>query len=91
MLTLTENAGTVVSGLVARATDADTAGLRIQPGPDRFDLAVVDAPTPEEIVVEKGAARVFMEQPIAEVLDAMVLDAQIDGNGGISFGLAPQP
>jgi len=91
MLTLTENAGTVVSGLVARATDADTAGLRIQPGPNRFDLAVADAPTPEEVVIEQGDARVFMEQPIAEVLDAMVLDAQIDGNGGISFGLAPQP
>jgi len=91
MLTLTENAGTVVSGLVARATDADTAGLRIQPGPNRFDLAVADAPTPEEVVIEQGDARVCMEQPIAEVLDAMVLDAQIDGNGGISFGLAPQP
>ena len=91
MLTLTENAGTVVSGLVARATDTDTAGLRIQPGPDRFDLAIAEAPTPDEIVVEKGDARVFMEQQIAEVLDAMVLDAQIDGNGGISFGLAPQP
>jgi Fe-S cluster assembly iron-binding protein IscA len=91
MLTLTENAGTVVSGLVARATDVDTAGLRIQPGPDRFDLAIADAPTPEEVVIEQGDARVFMEPPIAEVLDAMVLDAQIDGNGGISFGLAPQP
>ena len=91
MLTLTENATTVVSGLVARASEADTAGLRIQPGPDRFDLAVADAPAPEEVVVEKGDARVFMEQQIADVLDAMVLDAQIDGNGGISFGLAPQP
>ena len=91
MLTLTENATTVVSGLVARATEADTAGLRIQPGPDRFDLAVAEAPTPDEVVVEKGDARVFMEQPIAEVLDTMVLDAHIDGNGGISFGLAPQP
>jgi len=91
MLTLTENATTVVSGLVARATDTDTAGLRIQPGPDRFDLAVAEAPTDEEVVVERGDARVFMEPPIAEVLDAMVLDAQIDGNGGISFGLAPQP
>ncbi|MCS0498760.1 Fe-S cluster assembly protein HesB [Protaetiibacter mangrovi] len=90
MLTLTENAGTVVSDLVSRASETDTAGLRIQQGDNRFDIAIADAPAPSEVVVEQSGARVFMDGPVAQVLDEMTLDAQIDGTGNIRFALAPQ-
>lgn len=90
MLTLTENAGTVVSDLVARASGTDTAGLRIQQTEDRFDVAVAEAPAAGEIVVEQAGARVFMDGQVAEVLDEMTLDARVDPAGGISFALAPQ-
>ena len=90
MLTLTENAGTVVSDLVSRTTDVDTAGLRIQQGDDRFDVAIATGPGPQEVVVEQSGARVFLEPQVAQVLDAMTLDAAIDGGGNIRFALAPQ-
>lgn len=90
MLTLTENAGTVVSDLVARASDTDTAGLRIQQGDNRFDIAIADAPAPSEVVVEQEGARVFMDAPVAQVLDEMMLDAAVTPEGDIRFALAPQ-
>ena len=90
MLTLTENAGTVVSDLVSRATDTDTAGLRIQQGENRFDVAIAPAPGADEVVVEQGGARVFMDGLVAQVLDEMTLDAQVGPDGDIRFALAPQ-
>ncbi|AYF97451.1 Fe-S cluster assembly protein HesB [Protaetiibacter intestinalis] len=90
MLTLTENAGTVVSDLVARASEVDTAGLRIQQGADRFDVAIADAPAPSEVVVEQAGARVFMDAPVARVLEEMTLDAVVTPEGEIRFALAPQ-
>ncbi|GMA91308.1 hypothetical protein GCM10025869_18370 [Homoserinibacter gongjuensis] len=90
MLTLTENAGTVVSDLVARASETDTAGLRIQQGENRFDIAIAEAPAPSEVVVERAGARVFMDAPVAQVLDEMTLDAVITPEGEIRFALAPQ-
>jgi len=90
MLTLTENAGTVVSDLVSRASETDTAGLRIQQGDNRFDIAIADAPAPTEVVVEREGARVFMDAPVAQVLDEMTLDAVVTPEGDIRFALAPQ-
>jgi len=90
MLTLTENAGTVVSDLVSRASETDTAGLRIQQGDNRFDIAIAEAPAPTEVVVEQAGARIFMDAPVAQVLDEMTLDAQVDPAGNIRFALAPQ-
>lgn len=91
MLTLTESAGTVVSDLVARAApQTDTAGMRIQQGQDRFDIAIADAPTGDEVVVERGDARVFLDSQLAEVLDEMTLDASVEPTGNVQFALAPQ-
>lgn len=90
MLTLTENAGTVVSDLVSRASETDTAGLRIQQGDNRFDIAIADSPAPTEVVIEREGARVFMDGPVAQVLDEMTLDAVVTPEGDIRFALAPQ-
>lgn len=91
MLTLTETAGAVVSELVARtAVSTDTAGLRIQQGGDRFSIAIADAPTEDEIVVERGDARVFLDEQVSLVLDEMTLDAVVDPGGDVKFAIAPQ-
>ena len=90
MLTLTDNAGSVVSEVVSRVSDTDTAGLRILQGQDRFDITVADAPAPSDVVVEKAGARVFMDAPVAQVLDEMTLDASVEPGGDVRFALAPQ-
>ncbi len=90
MLTLTETAGTVVSELVARVSPTETAGMRIQQGEDRFDLAVAEAPDGSEIVVERGDARVFLDGQLAAILDEMTLDAIIEPTGDVRFALKPQ-
>lgn len=90
MLTLTESAGTVVSDLVARAAQTDTAGMRIQQGQDRFDIAIAEAPTNGEVVVEQGAARVFLDPQLADVLTEMTLDANVGEGGQVQFALTPQ-
>lgn len=91
MLTLTENASAVVKQIVDNS--GDDAGLRIsQDAPEADQLRVVPTATPEagDQVVESGGARVFLEETAAQTLDAQVLDAQVDENGGVQFSIAPQ-
>ncbi len=92
MLTLTENASTVVKTLVDQQDDA-VGGLRIsQDAPDSPALHVIptQAPLPGDQVVEESGARVFLEETAAITLDDKVLDAQVDDKGGVQFTIAPQ-
>ena len=94
MLTLTENASTVVKTIVDQSEASQEAGLRIsQDTPDSPALHVIatDAPQPGDQVLEEDGARVFLEETAAETLDNKVLDAQVDDNGGVQFsiGIAP--
>ena len=98
MLTLTENASTVVKTIVGQSVeqpnDQDTAGLRIsQDAPDSPALHVIttEAPQPGDQVLEEDGARVFLEETAAETLDDKVLDAQVDESGGVQFTLGIQP
>ena len=93
MLTLTENASTVVRTLVDQTGAADQAGLRIsQDAPDSPALHVIptEAPQPGDQVVEEDGARVFLEEVAAVTLDDKILDAQVDDRGGVQFTIAPQ-
>ena len=92
MLTLTENASTVVKSLVEQQEPA-AGGLRIsQDAPDSPALHVIPSqePQPGDQVVEESGARVFLEETAALTLDDKVLDAQVDPNGGVQFTIAPQ-
>lgn len=53
----------------------------------QFRLSVVDGPLPEDAVVEKSGARVFLDADAAQVLDNRVLDAQVDGQGSVQFAV----
>ena len=83
MLTLTENASTVVKTIVEQSGPAE-AGLRIsQDAVDSPALHVMatEAPQPGDQVLEETAA---------ETLDDMVLDARVDDNGGVEFSITAQ-
>ena len=91
MLTLTENASTVVKTLVEQQDEA--GGLRIsQDAPDSPALHVIpsSAPQPGDQVVEQSGAKVFLEETAAVTLDDKVLDALVDDNGGVQFSIGQQ-
>ncbi len=94
MLTLTENASTVVKTLVDQAgAEKPDAGLRIsQDAPDSPALNVIPAesPYPGDTVLDEGGARVFLEETAKTTLDDKILDAAVDENGGVQFSIAPQ-
>jgi iron-sulfur cluster assembly protein len=93
VLTLTENASTVVKTLVDQTGAAEEGGLRIsQDAPDSPALHVIpsEAPQPGDQVLEEDGARVFLEEIAADTLDDKILDAQVDDQGGVQFTIAPQ-
>ncbi len=93
MLTLTENANTVVKSIVDQSGTGQESGLRIsQDEPDSPALHVMptEGPQPGDQVLEEEGARVFLEETAAATLDDKVLDAQVDANGGVQFTIANQ-
>ena len=94
MLTLTENASTVVKTIVEQSETDQRAGLRIsQDAVDSPALHVIatEAPQPGDQVLEEDGARVFLEETAAETLEDKVLDARVDDNGGVQFTLSVKP
>lgn len=93
MLTLTENATSLVKTLTTQAVDSPEGGLRISsPEPDSTTFSVTVAPAPEadDQVIVEGDARVFVEENASTVLDDKVLDAQLDEQGAVHFQLGLQ-
>ena len=93
VLTLTENASTVVKTIVDQSAPSDQAGLRIsQDSEDSPALHVIatERPLPGDQVLEEDGARVFLEETAAVTLDDKILDAQLDDNGGVQFTISNQ-
>lgn len=92
MLTVTENAVTVIRGLLNASDEPDGAGLRIGPKAGEADLAVEIAPAPidGDEVIEDHGARVFLDSSAAARLADRELDALID-SGSVRFLLREQP
>jgi iron-sulfur cluster assembly protein len=90
MLTLTENASTLIKTLAEQRAVTDDAGLRISPDTDGTELMLDLAPAPEatDQVVESAGARVFLEENVAVVLSDKTLDAQLDESGSVRFAIA---
>ncbi len=93
MLTLTENASTIVRDITAQPGMSETAGLRItselgdQPG---FAISAADEPQAEDAVVEQSGATIYLDQQAAEMLDDKILDAAVDERGQVEFALGMQ-
>lgn len=93
MLTLTENASTVVKTLVEQTGGPADAGIRISQDaadPSALHVMPTEAPLAGDQILEEAGARVFLEETAALTLDDQVLDAQVDDEGGVQFLLAGQ-
>ena len=91
MLTLTENASTIVKRYTDHPDTPADAGLRITSTAEA-ELAVTtaDEPVAGDQLVEQDGAKVYLDPTAAQQLDDKVLDAGIDDAGNIQFGLLTQ-
>jgi iron-sulfur cluster assembly protein len=90
MLTLTENASSVIKQVVE---NGESNGVRIaQPTQtdENFTLAAAAGPEVGDQVVEDNGARVYLESNAADTLSDKVLDAQVDSGGGVQFVIGGQ-
>ena len=92
MLTLTENASTIVKTLVDQSTSSDDAGLRFsQEGANQGALTVSTAEEalPGDAVLEQDGAKVYLDETAATALGDQVLDANVDESGAVQFSITP--
>lgn len=87
MLTLTENATTIVKQMTDVPEAAESAGLRISEAEAGFAVTATDRPEAGDQVVEQDGATIYLDPQSAEKLDAMILDAGVDDAGAVQFGL----
>jgi iron-sulfur cluster assembly protein len=85
VLTLTKTAADAVRQIAAGSGLEPEPGLRITPGPPvpegtPLQIGIAAEPEPNDQTVETDGARVYLEGPIAEVLDDKVLDASVEGD-----------
>jgi len=93
MLTLTENASTIVKDITSQPGLADTAGLRItsEDAPEpTFAVSAAEAPEPGDQKVEQDGATVYLDETAAVMLDDKILDAAVDTAGKVEFALGIQ-
>ena len=94
MLTLTENASTIVRDITAQPGMSETAGLRIttelgdQSG---FAISAADQPQADDQVIEQSGATIYLDQDSAQLLDDKILDAAVDDHGKVEFALGYAP
>lgn len=91
MLTLTETAQTVITGIVGQSDAADTGGLRISGADgDQLNVGVAPAPAEGDRVLDASGARVFLDATATTALADKVLDAAPDDAGRVTFTIAQQ-
>ena len=92
MLTLTENASTIVKDIAAQQGGSESMGLRISGEDPTHGLMITAAeqPLPGDTTVTTNGALVYLDEPAAQQLDDQVLDASVDDAGRVQFALAPQ-
>jgi Fe-S cluster assembly iron-binding protein IscA len=91
VLTLTENASTIVKDIAAQQ-GVDSTGLRISIEDPQTGLMVTAAqqPHPGDQTIESQGAVVYLDAPASEQLEDQILDASVDEAGRVQFALAPQ-
>jgi Fe-S cluster assembly iron-binding protein IscA len=91
VLTLTENASTIVKDIAAQQGGAESTGLRISEDPQQgLMVTAAQQPHPGDQTVESDGAVVYLDHPASEQLDDQILDASVDEVGRVQFALAPQ-
>lgn len=90
MLTLTENAVTVIRELTVNEQVPAGTGLRIASDAAAGSLTLSLAPEPMEgdQVLDTSGARLFLDSEASRLLDDKALDAAVDDSGGVRFEFA---
>ncbi|GAA1423467.1 Fe-S cluster assembly protein HesB [Agrococcus citreus] len=91
MLTLTENAQTIITGIVDSAQVPQTGGIRIAQDAqgEGLNVTVAELPEVQDQVVEAAGAKVFLDPSAAVALDDKVLDASASPDGRVDFAINP--
>jgi Fe-S cluster assembly iron-binding protein IscA len=96
MLALTSDAQQAIEALLSPEGIPEGSGLRIGPPdgidgsePGRLQVTLVSLPAEDDVVIDEGGARVFVDPAANHLLDDKVLDARIDGSE-IQFAVAEQ-
>ncbi|MET0928584.1 MAG: Fe-S cluster assembly protein HesB [Aeromicrobium sp.] len=94
MLTLTDNAADIVKQIAEQVPGSEGPGLRITGADEGADtgltLTAAQAPEPGDKVLDEHGARVFLDDVAATLLDDKILDAEIQPDGAVTFGLGQQ-
>lgn len=95
MLTLTENASTIVKTLVDQSPSTqatEDAGLRFShedTSSGALTVTTTDGAQPGDQLVESDGAKVYLDETAAVALSDQVLDATVDEAGSVQFAIAP--
>lgn len=92
MLTVTDNAVFVIREIAAQQQSPENAGLRIaaDAAAGSLTLTLAEEPTVGDQVLDSSGARVFLDPEAADMLQDKSLDAAVDDDGGVRFGIAAQ-
>lgn len=87
MLTITQEAATLIGTLAANADLPEHGGLRIDIDATHHSLSMGLAPSPEdtETVVASRGARVFLSPRVARRLDTRTLQAEVTDRRSLFF------
>jgi iron-sulfur cluster assembly protein len=85
VLILTDQAATVIEGILNQSEAGPEGGLRITGTTDgngdaSLEFAVADAPVDGDEIVREGAASVYLDEVAATVLDDKTLDVEQHGD-----------
>jgi Fe-S cluster assembly iron-binding protein IscA len=97
MLTITPDASQAIQGILAASDSPDGSMFRIAPqgqdgtgsGPS-LTISVIDAPPPDDQIVEGEQIAVCVEPSAAVMLDDKELDADVIGEQ-VNFSIGEQP
>ena len=95
MLELTETATDVIGEITDEPELPDTAGLRItsdadEDGARALAAVLTGGPGPQDVVLEFGRARVYVDLAVAGHLTNRVLDAEKAADGEVVFHVRRQ-
>jgi Fe-S cluster assembly iron-binding protein IscA len=93
LLTLTENASTIVNEITSQVGLGESGGLRISAddaAQPHLELTTTEQGEPGDQVVENAGATVYLDQAAAALLDDKILDATVDDQGRPAFAVAQQ-
>lgn len=91
MLTLTENATTVVKTIAQQSQDDTTLRITSESSEEQpFAVSTATEPGGEDQVIEQDGATVYLDSDAATQLDDKVLDAAVDESGNVQFSIGMQ-